>query len=585
MFRRFPKTAAIAAGAVAVAGVATVGVLASSGSASGAAAPQSAQLSTSHYTHQWGTPTQGRHTLLISVDGLHASDLQKYIAMFPHSNLAKLANRGTRYPEAQGSFPTDSFPGMLALATGGTPKQTGVYYDASYSRAMYDPSNTTCTGPAGNSVTYDESINQSTAHLSGTTSGTGGANASAIDPANLPRAIVNGVCQPVYPRNFLESNTIFEVAHNAGLYTAWSDKHPAYELLNGNDKFNTAGGSSISDLFTPEINSTINPNQLKIPIGPNAGQYVPVNGGDYTTSVDAVMAYDNLKVGAILNQINGMTSTGGTPAGGKKVPSIFGMNFQAVSVGQKLPVGGYYDNGQTFSPQLLLALQFVDSSVGQFTAALKAQGLTGSTEIVLSAKHGQSPRNRAALHRIAESGSPTSLTGFVDANATTPHSGEVADDVALLWWQNSNNQGNAVNALNLDKITTNILSVDHVYSGAERNSLFGVPAATPNYNDLGNRIPDVVIQPQHGVIYSTSIKKVAEHGGGTQDDRNVALLVVNGWGGHEAKTIKADVSTTQVAPTILKWLGLDPWALTAAVQAGTTVLPGLGHHEGYSHHR
>ena len=59
----------------------------------------------------------------------------------------------------------------------------------------------------------------------------------------------------------------------------------------------------------------------------------------------------------MINQVNGLTSMGGTPAGGKKVPSILGMNFQAVSVGQKVTNGGYYNNGQTFSPNLNLALR------------------------------------------------------------------------------------------------------------------------------------------------------------------------------------------------------------------------------------
>ena len=82
MIRRFPTTAAIAAGAVAVAGVAVAGVLAAN--ASHPAAPQAAQLSRQNVTHRWGTPKAGRHSLLISVDGLHASDLQKFIALYPN---------------------------------------------------------------------------------------------------------------------------------------------------------------------------------------------------------------------------------------------------------------------------------------------------------------------------------------------------------------------------------------------------------------------------------------------------------------------------------------------------------------------
>ena len=81
MIRRFPKTAVIAASAVALGGVAAAGVLAT-GSAS-TPSTHTAQLSSNVTTHAYGTPIAGRHTLLISVDGLHASDLAQYVAAEP----------------------------------------------------------------------------------------------------------------------------------------------------------------------------------------------------------------------------------------------------------------------------------------------------------------------------------------------------------------------------------------------------------------------------------------------------------------------------------------------------------------------
>jgi arylsulfatase A-like enzyme len=76
------------------------------------------------------------------------------------------------------------------------------------------------------------------------------------------------------------------------------------------------------------------------------------------------------------------------------------------------------------------------------------------------------------------------------------------------------------------------------------------------------------------VIYNGSLKKQAEHGGFAQDDTNVMLLVSNP--GFEARAVTALVETTQVAPTILSILGLDPNALTAVKAEGTPVLPGFG---------
>jgi predicted AlkP superfamily pyrophosphatase or phosphodiesterase len=77
--------------------------------------------------------------LLISIDGMHQVDLQKWIDGNPTSALAALAKAGIVYSNARATTPSDSFPGLLALVTGGTPKSTGVYYDDSYDRTMYPP--------------------------------------------------------------------------------------------------------------------------------------------------------------------------------------------------------------------------------------------------------------------------------------------------------------------------------------------------------------------------------------------------------------------------------------------------------------
>jgi arylsulfatase A-like enzyme len=83
----------------------------------------------------------------------------------------------------------------------------------------------------------------------------------------------------------------------------------------------------------------------------------------------------------------------------------------------------------------------------------------------------------------------------------------------------------------------------------------------------------VIIQPNWGVIYNGGSKKIAEHGGGTLDDTHVALLVSNP--GLRAKTVHRHVSTTQVAPTILRALDLEPSDLDAVRKEGTKTLPGL----------
>ena len=81
------------------------------------------------------------------------------------------------------------------------------------------------------------------------------------------------------------------------------------------------------------------------------------------------------------------------------------------------------------------------------------------------------------------------------------------------------------------------------------------------------------MQPNVGIVYTGSSKKHAEHGGFAQDDTNVMLLVSNPE--MEPGVVTSFVETSQVAPTILKALGLDPKALEAVRKESTPVLPGL----------
>jgi hypothetical protein len=149
-----------------------------------------------------------KHVLLISVDGLHALDVANYIAKNPQSALAELATHGITYTNARTPANSDSFPGLLALVTGGSPVSHGVYYDVSYDRTIYDPTNLTCSGPAGNIMVFDESIDvYNKKHVS----------QDVIDPTKLPRVRDKfGNCVALYPHSALRTNTIFEVAKSKG---------------------------------------------------------------------------------------------------------------------------------------------------------------------------------------------------------------------------------------------------------------------------------------------------------------------------------------------------------------------------------
>jgi len=96
------------------------------------------------------------HVLLLSIDGLHAQDLARYITLHPHSALAHLTHVGLTYTQASTSKPSDSFPGLLAMVTGGSPRSTGVFYDDSYDRNLSAPGSNCAT--KGTEVVYDETI-------------------------------------------------------------------------------------------------------------------------------------------------------------------------------------------------------------------------------------------------------------------------------------------------------------------------------------------------------------------------------------------------------------------------------------------
>ena len=466
--------------------------------------------------HAQGRTEGIRHVLLISVDGLHAIDLANFVKAHPQSAMARLSAHGVTYTNASCSRPSDSFPGLMALVTGGSPISHGVFYDVSYARDLRAPGSHP-GDPIGTVVSYDESLDYDMTALNG-----GG----GINPANLP--IDPATNLPVWPHQFLRANTIFEVAKHAGLRTAWSDKHFAYEIVQG------PSGHGVDDLYTPEI-------------GPSGG---------ITGHVNTTEAYDDLKVQAIVNEIRGFDHTGARRVG---TPAIFGMNFQAVSVGQKLTIGGYVDGDGTPSADLENALEHTDRSLGKMMDALEDRGLAEKTLVVLTAKHGQSPIDPAQVRKIDDA----LLTSTVNSVAPNLLAGMSDDDGALLWLSDQSKTAQVVAALRANRAA---LAIEEIYAGESLKLRFNSP-------EHDAHMPDIMIQPAHGVIYSLSHKKQAEHGGFGEDDTHVALLVSNP--SLRPEVVKSPVQTMQVAPTVLEALHLDPRRLDAVRKEHTQALPGL----------
>ena len=512
-----------------------------------------------------------RHVLMVSVDGLHALDVANYVKSHPHSAMAELASHGVTYTVARTPENSDSFPGLLAMVTGGTSISHGLFYDVSYDRSYFVNGDSTCSGAVndavpgavqsagpGSTIAFDESID-----LYDTSSGTA-VSKNVIDPKALPyRLDMHGKCVAVYPHDAIRANTIFEVVKAHGGRTAWADKHPAYDLVNG------PSGKGVDDLYTPEITN--------------------VGGLDNTVSVYCTVQNDYLKVNGVLNQIHGRTHDG-KPA---RVPAVFGMNFQAVSVGQKLdhdnkaggcessPLagkpGGYLDGAGTPTTVLQYGLDATDAALQSMIDALKSERLYDSTLFIVTAKHGQSPINPAKVNKPGHfadlvAGLTPSGQAEIDGQAAMnvaagcgngPCGFVQDDDIALIWLQDQGQTGNVTTLLNNH---AKELFIDEVMSGHEITLKFDNPLHD-------SRTPDLLVQPQYGTVYTTSNKKNAEHGGFSFGDTNVGMIVSNP--AIEAAVVKTPVTTAQVPVTALKALGLDPQELDSVRKEHTQALPGL----------
>lgn len=553
----------------------------------GATAPASlnAQVDPAHFNNRNGI----RHVLLISIDGMHALDFLNCSKGIPGVNfgqpycpaLAQLARHGVNYLDTTTSKPSDSFPGLMALVSGGSPRTVGAFYDVAYDRSLDGPAITTgnsnaaapCvanSAPTGYTTEFDEGIDIDQTQLNGGAPAGVDGGIQSIDPRKLDRDPAHG-CAPVYPWNFVRTNTIFGVIHAAGGYTAWSDKHPSYSSVSGP----SVNGSNLDDYYSPEINSTVVPLPgVTTPTGASCASIRDtLQTGSWTDSFENIQCYDTLKVNAILNEIRGRRHDGKAPA---PVPQIFGMNFQAVSVGEKLieyndstkttvATGGYQDAFGTPTASLLSEIQFVDASIDAFMDELRGQGLEQSTLVVITAKHGQSPIDPNRVRKIASPNTPADIiasllpTSEIDPNGLGP----TQDDVSLLWLKDSSQTANAVSMLESNADTAGI---GEIFAGRGVAQMYNAAPGDP-------RTPDIIITPNIGVIYSGSKRKLAEHGGFAHDDTNVMMLVSNP--SFDAETVTSPVETMQVAPTIVQALGLDPGSLQSVQKQGTQVLPGV----------
>ena len=173
-------------------------------------------------------------------------------------------------------------------------------------------------------------------------------------------------------------------------------------------------------------------------------------------------------------------------------------------------------------------MRFVDAAIGQMVAELRARGLFESTAIIVTAKHGQSPVDPHRFFPIpGHSGTngtpPSALLSRPSSRRPRPGGiGPTEDDISLLWLTHSRDTGAAVDVLESNASGRRHRS-DLLWSVARND----VQPARSTRDGGDPRTPDIIVQPNVGVVYTGSLKKQAEHGGFAHDDTNVMLLVSN----------------------------------------------------------
>ena len=267
------------------------------------------------------------HVLLISIDGMHAVDYANCVKAGTCPTLATIGKTGINYTRTSTSRPSDSFPGLMALVTGGTPKSVGAFYDVAWDRVLAPPATKTgneawppetampakTTGHRRNTRKATKSTRHCSTEAELSTRVTRPSTAESrrsIPPSSCANPFSKPMpCAPVYPWNFIRTNTIYGVIHDAGGVTAWSDKHAVYAAVSG--PTGTSMPSNLDDYYSPEVNS----NQIPLPGITTAGTNfncgtIVASSNDWTTDFQAIQCYDQLKANAVVSMDSRQDSPG-----------------------------------------------------------------------------------------------------------------------------------------------------------------------------------------------------------------------------------------------------------------------------------
>jgi hypothetical protein len=349
-----------------------------------------------------------------------------------------------------------------------------------------------------------------------------------FDSAKAPRDPHHG-CTPLRPHDLLRVNTIFEVVREKIGRTAWAGASAATtDLLMG------PSGKGLDDACGFQKSAS--------------------TSGD---SVEIARTSDEARVSIVLRWIDGKDCAGNPNV---PVPALFGMTFVSLAAAQARAGMGYSDAIGTPSSGLARKFEFVDAAIGRVVLELKAKHLYDSTWIFVTSPYGQAPMDQRQRRCVP-------LMQLREA-ANTVQSDIVAHinggDAALVWLSDPAKTAAVVKAFS-DRAAA--LGVQEVYSGARL-------ALTLNSPETDSRTPDIVLEASPGVIWGSADEDVlASHGGISDLDTHVALLVSGAQlTGRRDPTY---VPTTQLAPLLLRALGMEKFDLQALHKEHSPALPGI----------
>ena len=238
--------------------------------------------------------------------------------------------------------------------------------------------------------------------------------------------------------------------------------------------------------------------------------------------------------------------------------ALLGMSFTGIAESQRRD--GYLDALGAPSEGLAKALQKLDDSIARIIQELKARQIFESTWIAIAAPYAQSPVDRrqrsviplARLRKAADTAVPSGVVHISGG------------DVAMIWLSQTAQTGRLAKALAGDAIS---LGIEDIYYGARLALTLNTPA-----ND--SRMPDIILQPRAGVSWAEPNERALMfHGGMLDQDTHVALMISGAQ--LTGRTDPTYVPTTQLAPLLLRALGIEKFDLRALHLEHSPALPGF----------